>query len=215
MTRVDPVNQLFRGTNGVDVPMNKNQVRWILGLPNGEKVIPTNEGDADEQMKTAAQNVLRLYGRTWQSVNPRKRSDMIYTYAIPVNPKFLERLEGDWGENDEQEFKTMFLIATLGMVLCPTQCIRLSTGTIYACTLGMHSRQYDWCKLVYDFFIERAKVFCRDFYTYGWTKGVGACTMFLVILYLDRLDRIPVQWGVFPRLKAWDMKEILEAKRAD
>ncbi|XP_056690993.1 uncharacterized protein [Spinacia oleracea] len=108
----------------------------------------------------------------------------------------------------------MFLIAALGMVLCPTQCGRLSAGTIYACTLGMQSRQYDWCKLVYDFFIERAKVFCRDFYTYGWTKGVGACTMFLVILYLDRLDKIPVQWGIFPRLKAWDMKEILEAKRA-
>ncbi|XP_056692939.1 uncharacterized protein [Spinacia oleracea] len=215
MTRVDPVNQLFRGTNGVDVPMNKNQVRWILGLPKGEKVIPTNEGDADEQMKIAAQNVLRLYGRKWQSVNPRKRSDMIYTDAIPVNPKFLERLEGEWGENDEQEFKTMFLIAALAMVLCPTQCGRLSAGTIYACTLGMQSSQYDWCKLVYDFFIEMAKVFCRDFYTYGWTKGVGGCTMYLVILYLDRLGRIPVQWGVFPRLKAWDMKEILEAKRAD
>ncbi|XP_056695507.1 uncharacterized protein [Spinacia oleracea] len=180
MTRVDPVNQLFRGTNGVDVPMNKNQVRWILGLPKGEKVIPTNEGDADEQMKIAAQNVLRLYGRKWQSVNPRKRSDMIYTDAIPVNPKFLERLEGEWGENDEQEFKTMFLIAALAMVLCPTQCGRLSAGTIYACTLGMQSSQYDWCKLVYDFFIERAKVFCRDFYTYGWTKGVGGCTMYLV-----------------------------------
>ncbi|KNA07719.1 hypothetical protein SOVF_169310 [Spinacia oleracea] len=72
MTRVDPVNEVFRGPNGFDVPMNKNQVRWILGLLNGEKVIPNNDVDADERMKRLGHKIQRQYGRSWASVNPNK-----------------------------------------------------------------------------------------------------------------------------------------------
>ncbi|XP_056695650.1 uncharacterized protein [Spinacia oleracea] len=215
MTRVDPINQIFSAPNGIDFPMSKNQIRWIFGLPIKGKVIPISENDADEEMKAKAQFILGAYGKTWESDHPTNTGAVISTDAIPVNPKFIQRLEGTWEDKDEEEFKTMFLIAAVEMVLCPTQCGRLSPSLLYACSLGMQAREYDWCKLVYEFFIERAKVFCRDFYTFGWTKGVGGCSMYLVIFYLDRLNRMPLQWGVFPRLKAWDINDLLKARQAD
>ncbi|KNA13421.1 hypothetical protein SOVF_116800 [Spinacia oleracea] len=215
MTRVDPVNQIFSAPNGIDFPMSKNQIRWIFGIPIKGKVIPKTENDADEEMKAKAQFILGAYGKTWESDHPNNIGAVISTDAIPVNPKFIQRLEGTWEDKDEEEFKTMFLIAAVEMVLCPTQCGRLSPSMLYACSLGMQAREYDWCNLVYDFFIERVKVFCRDFHTFGWTKGVGGCSMYLVIFYLDRLNRMPLQWGVFPRLKALDINDLLKARQAD
>ena len=35
------------------------------------------------------------------------------------------------------------------------------------------------------------------------------------ILYLDRLDRDPIQWGVFPRIKVWTMQQIGMAAKSD
>ncbi|XP_056693469.1 uncharacterized protein [Spinacia oleracea] len=170
---------------------------------------------ADEDMKTLVEDLLSKYGQIWESNHPNSARPAIITDGIPVNPRFLKRLEGYWEENEEEEFKTMFLIATLQMVLCPTQCARLSSGLLYVCTLGKKAREYDWCKLVYDFFMEKVKVFCRDFYTFGWVKGIGGCSLYLVIFYLGRLKRRPVQWGLCPRSKAWNMEEIKKAKSAD
>lgn len=35
------------------------------------------------------------------------------------------------------------------------------------------------------------------------------------MLYLDRLRRNPVSWGVFPRMKAWTKEDINLAKKED
>lgn len=40
----------------------------------------------------------------------------------------------------------------------------------------------------------------------------GLC---MQIFYLDRLNRRPMQWGLSPRIMAWDMEEIKKAKKAD
>lgn len=134
MTRVDPISEVFSSPNGIDFPMTKTQVRWIFGLLKGNKVIPTTESAAEEEMKSLGECLLATYGHVWEGDHPNNTGSIVTTNGIPVNPRFLKRLEGYWEENEEKEFKTMFLIATLQMFLCPTQCGRLSKGLLYACT---------------------------------------------------------------------------------
>ncbi|XP_021714741.1 uncharacterized protein LOC110682724 isoform X1 [Chenopodium quinoa] len=43
MTRIDPINRCLIGTNGRSIYFSKNQVHWILGIPNGEKPVPTSK----------------------------------------------------------------------------------------------------------------------------------------------------------------------------
>lgn len=35
------------------------------------------------------------------------------------------------------------------------------------------------------------------------------------IFYLDRLDRQPLDWGCFPRIKAWSNEDVFRAVRED
>ncbi|XP_021731289.1 uncharacterized protein LOC110698199 [Chenopodium quinoa] len=54
---------------------------------------------------------------------------------------------------------------------------------------------------------------CR-FYASGYAR-CGGCCIFVVLFYLERLNRDLVDWGVFPHIKAWNMKLIRNACRAD
>ncbi|XP_021747314.1 uncharacterized protein LOC110713148 [Chenopodium quinoa] len=63
--------------------------------------------------------------------------------------------------------------------------------------------------------MESVANFARRFYATGYANGCGGCAFFAVIYYLDRLDREPVQWDVYPRVKVWSMKLISEASKED
>ncbi|XP_021759317.1 uncharacterized protein LOC110724216 [Chenopodium quinoa] len=40
MTRIDPLNRILIAPDGHEFPLSKNQVRWILGTPSGNKYVP-------------------------------------------------------------------------------------------------------------------------------------------------------------------------------
>uniref|UniRef100_A0A803MUE1 Uncharacterized protein n=2 Tax=Chenopodium quinoa TaxID=63459 RepID=A0A803MUE1_CHEQI len=57
--------------------------------------------------------------------------------------------------------------------------------------------------------------FAKRFDAKGNGGGSGGCLLFIVVLYLDRLNRDPLRWGAFPRLIVWGKHELALAARAD
>ncbi|XP_021723578.1 uncharacterized protein LOC110690964 [Chenopodium quinoa] len=127
----------------------------------------------------------------------------------------LDRLEGYFEESQEEEFKTLFLIVALEMVLCPTQSPRLAANLLPSLSCAMDAVEYGWCGLVLSKFMDSVSSFARRFYANGFAGGCGGCTILAVIFYLDRLDRDPVQWDAFPKIKVWDMQQIGIASKLD
>ncbi|XP_021727198.1 uncharacterized protein LOC110694316 isoform X3 [Chenopodium quinoa] len=101
------------------------------------------------------------------------------------------------------------------MVLCPTQSPRLASDLMHALGCVMETCEYDWCELVLCKLMDSICSFARRFYANGYAGGCGGCAMFVVIYYLDRLNRDLIQWGVYPRIKVWNMKQIWKAGKCD
>ncbi|XP_021736115.1 uncharacterized protein LOC110702670 isoform X2 [Chenopodium quinoa] len=127
----------------------------------------------------------------------------------------MDFLEGVWQDDQEEEFKTLFLLVSLDLVLCPTQSPRLAVDLIPALTCAMNCASYGWCGLVIDSLMEPVSSFACRFYGSGFAIGCGGCSIFVVLFYLDRLNRNPIDWGVFPRIKVCSMKLIRSACKTD
>ncbi|XP_057247916.1 uncharacterized protein LOC125493805 [Beta vulgaris subsp. vulgaris] len=181
---------------GVEYPLGKSQVYWILGIPHGPRkvrMVARSEG-----MKMAVSNIRERYA-----------SDV----GVPL-VKVIDVVESVCVDQ-EHEFKTAFLMLLLGDFLCPTTYRRLESKLLAACTVAMDAVNYDWCSLVLDKLAEHGRHFAEKFYKDGYAKGCGGCTYFLAILYLDRLNRRPLNWGMFPRVKAWSVQDVNLAKAED
>lgn len=124
-----------------------------------------------------------------------------------------------------------FLILVLGQILC------LNTGAvIQACYLALTTAhataKYDWCSFAFSYLVEKIKVFkskceacgeCKFFLVVSsihLEHKEDHCTclriydFFLQIIDFDRLNRPPVEWGVFQRVKVWTkelVKKVMEA----
>ncbi|XP_021776156.1 uncharacterized protein LOC110739981 isoform X2 [Chenopodium quinoa] len=77
MTPIDPINRWLIGTNGRSVYFSKNQVHWILGIPNGEKAVPTSK-DVSGVDRKKVQKILLKYGRAWET-KANKHCSRTYT----------------------------------------------------------------------------------------------------------------------------------------
>ncbi|XP_021765487.1 uncharacterized protein LOC110730013 [Chenopodium quinoa] len=207
MTRIDPINRCFIGTNGCSVSFSKNQVHWILGIPTSK--------DMSGVVRMKVQKNLLKYGRSWETKANKHCSRTYTSVGIPVTGIMMDRLEGHFDAHQEEEFKTLFLIISLKMILCPTQSPRLSTDLLPALSCCMDSQDYDWCDLVLSKFLESVSNFARRFYVNGFAGGSGGCSIFAVIFYLDRLNLDPNAWDTYPRVKAWTMQRIGYAGKLD
>ncbi|XP_021729053.1 uncharacterized protein LOC110696078 isoform X2 [Chenopodium quinoa] len=120
----------------------------------------------------------------------------------------MDRLEGHFDPDEEEVFKTLFLIISLHMILCPKRSPRLSADLLPALSCCMDNKNYDWCELVLNKFLESVSNFARRFYANGFAGGSSGCSIFAVIFYLDRLNLDPNAWDTYPRVKAWSMQRI-------
>ncbi|KAL2921777.1 Catalase-peroxidase, partial [Bienertia sinuspersici] len=200
MTRVDVPNRIFISVDGKEFPLTKVQVHWVLGLPIGPNVLP--EGDEKGSLKEDV-------GRLWS-----KYSSKALSGAAGISRKnVVDVLLSD--DVTEKEFKECFVMLALMDVLCLTTCHRMSSKLLPYVCCAVRARQYDWCSLVLEHLFHSIQNFAKRFYPDGYAKGCGGCTIFLAVLYLDKLKRQPTQWGVFPRLKAWSKKEMNKARACD
>ncbi|KAL2944164.1 Phosphorelay intermediate protein YPD1 [Bienertia sinuspersici] len=200
MTRVDVPNRTFISVDGKEFPLTKVQVHWVMGLPIGPNVLP--KGDENGSLKEDL-------GRLWSKYSSKAPSG-----AAGISRKtVVDVLLSDDGT--EKDFKECFVMLALMDVLCPTTCHRMSSKLLPYVCYAVRARQYDWCLLVLEHLFHSIQNFAKRFYPDGYAKGCGGCTIFLAVLYLDKLKRQPTQWGVFPRLKAWSKKEMNKARACD
>ncbi|KMT17703.1 hypothetical protein BVRB_2g036480 [Beta vulgaris subsp. vulgaris] len=197
MTLLDVDRKVIQFPGGVEYPLDKNQVHWVLGTPCGQKRVP-KEARNDEYMRAIESN--------------RVKYDM--GVGIPV-VKVVDKVEGVCDLEDEYDFKTAFLIFALCDVLCPTTCRRLESDLVVGATCAMDVSSYDWSTLIVEKLLVHGRHFGEKFHKDGYAKGCGGCTYYLAILYLDRLNRPPMKWGMFPRCKAWSVGDVNIAKNDD
>ncbi|XP_021758867.1 uncharacterized protein LOC110723800 isoform X2 [Chenopodium quinoa] len=209
MTQINPIKELFRASDGRKYRLSKDQVSWILGIPKGDKVVPRRV--RDEEMKRKVRDIQKNFGKEYEA--RLKTSEKVIKHnRIPVTSALIERAKGSWGEEQEAEFKTVFLILALHLVLCPTQAHQLESDLVPALTCAVQAKNYDWCGLVLEKFFDSC---CRFRKKHGYGKGFGGCSIFLAIFYLDRLDRNPVMWSIWPRIKVWTKTEMMKAMDED
>ncbi|KMT07805.1 hypothetical protein BVRB_6g146180 [Beta vulgaris subsp. vulgaris] len=197
MSLFDPFNKVLILPGGVEYPLGKSQVYWILGIPHGPRKVPMVA--RSEGMKMAVKNIRERYA-----------TDV----GVPL-VKVIDVVEGSVCVDQEHEFKTAFLMLLLGNFLFPTTCRRLESKLVAVCIVAMDAVNYDWFSLVLDKLVEHGCHFSEKFYKDGYAKGCGGCTYFLAIIYLDRLNRRPLNWGMFPRVKAWSVQDVNLAKVED
>ncbi|XP_021728502.1 uncharacterized protein LOC110695600 [Chenopodium quinoa] len=214
LTRVDPVSKILISPDGKEFSLSPNQVYWVLGIPNGGKTVPTKK-NMTSKLKYKVEAILNKYWQSWETTCNGYEGKVYTSKGISVNPRLMERLDGEWMEWEEVEFKTLFLLLSLHMVLCATHSPKLSADLVPALTCAHDCMDYDWCGLVVSKLLGSVSSFARKFYANGYVGGSGGCLLFIVIMYLDRLNRVPLRWGVFRRIKVWNMKEIGSVSRLD
>ncbi|XP_021722779.1 uncharacterized protein LOC110690262 [Chenopodium quinoa] len=104
-----------------------------------------------------------------------------------------------------REFKTVFLLLALERV---KSIIDRYANLVTSLTCDAKAAEYEWCSLVLKKLMDSVAMFARRFYSCGYASGCAGCLIYIVVMYLDRLDRHPVHWGYFPRLEVWKMEEI-------
>ena len=138
MSRIDPLNKLLVAPDGKQFRLSANQVHWVLGIPNGGLTVPTGKSMSGDLQKKVNE-IQQKYGQS-SKTRSRKDGGRVYTsVGIPVNSRLMERLEGEWDVDEEEEFKTIFLLISLEMVLCPTQSPRLACDLFPALTCAMNA----------------------------------------------------------------------------
>ncbi|XP_021756946.1 uncharacterized protein LOC110722034 isoform X1 [Chenopodium quinoa] len=212
MTCIDPLNYTFRTLDGRVIGLSKNQVHWVLGIPNRGRSVPGYKSITDDNM-IKIHEIMGRYGKAWISKS-NKTGRQYKSQGILVDRKLMERVEGYWGEEEGDEFKMLFLLLSQEL-LCPTQSSRLASDLVPSLTCAPLASEYDWCSLVLKKLMDNVATFARRFYASGYASGCGGCLIFAVVFYLDRLDRQPVSWGVFSRIQAWTMNEIRFAVKED
>uniref|UniRef100_A0A803MR83 Uncharacterized protein n=1 Tax=Chenopodium quinoa TaxID=63459 RepID=A0A803MR83_CHEQI len=198
VTRVDVPSYSLVTPDGLEFTFDPIQLHWVLGIPKGHLPVPKKA--VDEESKHFLAGVLARFSTT-NVKGGLSRKNLVQAVEAPLQDVF--------------EFRVAFLLLALVDILCPTTSYRLCPKLLPAAIAAVDPESYDWCSLVLEKVMYSVSSFARRFYPSGFSKGCGGCTIFLAIMYVDRLKRPPVKWGVFPRLKAWTEVEINKAKKAD
>ncbi|KMT11646.1 hypothetical protein BVRB_5g105860 [Beta vulgaris subsp. vulgaris] len=155
MTSLDVEKKVIQLPSGVEYPLDRNQVHWVLGNPCRLKWVPKEARNDD--CRRAVEAIRLKYGMG---------------VGIPM-VKVVEKVEGSCGLDDEYEFKTAFLILALCDVLCPTNCRRLESDLVIAATFAMDASSYDSSTLIIVKLLLHGRHFADKFYKDGYAKVGG------------------------------------------
>ncbi|KMT01334.1 hypothetical protein BVRB_9g213490 [Beta vulgaris subsp. vulgaris] len=122
--------------DGLEFPLSKTHVYWVLDIPAGLKTVPLYGDDADK----GGDEVMRLfdvYGYT-------SRSGVMGIKASVIN----QVVEGEI--SSDAEFKKAFFMMALNDLICPTTCQRMCVNLLYVVVVADRAHEYDWCSLLLD-----------------------------------------------------------------
>lgn len=172
MTKLDPVKKRLVFSEDKIFPLNKNQVKWVLGIPAGPNRVPTSIATMTPAMKEQ----VAKFGKKYVVISKETRTKYLDREGMM---KVLE--SEDIREDQEDEFKEAFLAVVLTDVLCPTTAPRMSSELLPALTVASTSSSYDWCSYVLDKLFASCYSFASKFYATGLGIGCGGCTYFLAV----------------------------------
>ncbi|XP_021740751.1 uncharacterized protein LOC110707037 isoform X1 [Chenopodium quinoa] len=179
MTRIDPFNCTLTSREGRVFKLSQNQVHWVLGIPNGGLPVPTYETMGSEMFERV-KSIMDRYGKTWKTKSSTTGREYIFE-GIQVNADLIARVEGQWEDDQAEEFKTVFLLLALEMLLCPNQSSRLAADLVPSLTCASKAAQYDWCSLVLKKLMNSVAMFARRFYSSGYASGCAGCLIYIVV----------------------------------
>ncbi|XP_021733693.1 uncharacterized protein LOC110700456 [Chenopodium quinoa] len=211
MTRVLPDGTMVFGQSEV-LPLGPAQVRSVLGLPMGAEKVPFDVGEDDEEKVEKMRRIFDLYGvgSNKETISLKKASDALCPLDESGQPIPLA------DEVDEEDFMVAFLLVALGKVVCTTtNNSNFAKSLLPALTVATEAVKYDWCSLTFEWLCDTANRFHRKFQKDGFRSGCGGSFLFIMIYYLDHLHRVPVQWGVYPRVMVWNSVEVKAALLKD
>lgn len=122
------------------------------------------------------------YGQVWTSVD-RRTGKVVKRMGFAISNSIMEKLMCRFEVGEAEEFKTLFLMAALDLVLCPTQCSRFSKELLPALTCASDARKYNWCAFVLEKLMDIVRRFAVSLYGNGFAGGCNGCTLFLAVIF--------------------------------
>ncbi|XP_021729951.1 uncharacterized protein LOC110696930 isoform X2 [Chenopodium quinoa] len=204
MTRVVPDGTMVFGNSEI-LPLGPAQVRSVLGLPMDAEKVHLDIGENDEEQVQKMRRNFNLYGvgANKETISLKFASDALCPLDESGEPIPLA------DEVEEEDFMTTFLLVALGKVVCATtNNSNFPKTLIPALTVATEAIKYDWCSLTFEWLCDTANRFQRKFQKDGYRSGCGGSLLFAMIYYLDHLHRVPLKWGVYPRVKVWNSAKV-------
>ncbi|XP_056694625.1 uncharacterized protein [Spinacia oleracea] len=214
VTRVDGANGVFYGGGDMEFSLDPIQFNCVLGLPMGTQPVPSLNGNLDTRHRNIADHIVQMYGdsggvsvqKAWEfAVGMRDGQGKAVATIVPIVTR-----------EEEFEFRIAFMIVILELVLCPsTDGFTLAGRLLPAASVAPESNSYDWCTFCLEWLKIWCKMFAHQFDQHGVVSGLGGCSLFLTVFYLDHLNVVPRQWCVMPRVDVWSQSDVDALIEAD
>lgn len=106
MTWIDHVNEKLIYLDEIEYRLSKNQVRWILGIPNKGMNVPLS--DMNKEMKSKSNALMNKYGNYFEN---SERGKKVISRCIRVDAKLMDRAEGEWEVHQEEDLRLFFIVS--------------------------------------------------------------------------------------------------------
>lgn len=144
----------------------------MLGLPNGNKVVPDVVHYENVLMVERSQEIWTQFGT---NVDKFRQEVMLLVHAVEGCVREKDEEGGVVSLStirDKKDFMAAFLIIALGHILCPTtMSTNLSSKLMAAASVFEESEEYDWCSFAFGWLMEKANKFSGRFKKEGYVSG--------------------------------------------
>ncbi|KAL6648104.1 hypothetical protein ACP70R_012328 [Stipagrostis hirtigluma subsp. patula] len=196
LDRTSPVDMKIHAGPGRVLPITKDIISQVLGLPRVGGALPKTEFADHVRMKEELRGQLHLKADQHLSV----------TYLQDVLTK---------GKTDDFSIQCFFMIL-LNRLLLPSSSDYISGPVIALSKHWKSFGSYDWSQVLYND-LSQAVVKWHERDTSKRTTTVYGCAMFFIVYYIDNFDhkKSPADCFTTPRVIFYDKNLIEELTRAD
>uniref|UniRef100_A0A0E0QL62 Ubiquitin-like protease family profile domain-containing protein n=1 Tax=Oryza rufipogon TaxID=4529 RepID=A0A0E0QL62_ORYRU len=198
------------------IPLNKQSVHVVLGLPVGGSTIHSKFDSGKQKIlqifgKTSIPSVKFFGENTIHSKFDSGKQKILQIFgktSIPSVKFFGEKIIKNEELPDDQ-ILICFMIVSLNCFLCPNSSLIPSTKYLSAFEDMDLIESLDWCKLVFDWLMEHISKIEKS-------KTFGGCLFHLAVNYLDFLNfgsqKVLLDT---PRIKVWKRSMIKDYSKFD
>uniref|UniRef100_A0A803NDB3 Uncharacterized protein n=1 Tax=Chenopodium quinoa TaxID=63459 RepID=A0A803NDB3_CHEQI len=211
MGRIDPEKKVLTAGDGRELPLCLEQWRYIFRLPRGTNQVPVKVKNATMQVRV--DGIVQHYGEVKPdgTCHIKIQQTVDELPLMPINT-----------EHEKDEFMKAFLLAMLGLLICPTTNGQsLATSLLPAVSIGDGVQYFDWCACAHSWLMTCVIDFRRRLNKIGsevWTekKFVAAIQADLLpSLDYGKVKTVDVAYGERNPMVGRDSCQPLEVRVAD